>query len=179
MMSETDLLRYVLSCGLLTVPILVWNVVFTRFLPPPLASKEFWRDIPPLVAYGENSLRLAVFLLPFLMPLEVATVAQRRGLLLFVVGTVLYFLAWVALMIFPQSRWSRSRLGFLAPAYTPLIWLAGLGLIGRRLYWPWPYRWWVYVGLACGFIALHVAHASIVYTRKYQRGGGMQGYGQI
>ena len=166
-MSETGLLRYVLSCGLLTVPILVWNVVFTRFLPPALASKEFWRDIPPLVAYGENSLRLAVVLLPFLMPLEVATVAQRRGLLLFVVGTVLYFLSWAALMIIPQSQWSTSRLGFLAPSYTPLVWLAGLALIGRRLYGPWPYRWWVYVVLAGGFITLHVTHASIVYGRHY------------
>ena len=132
-------------------------------------SKEFWRDIPPLVAYGENSLRLAVVLPPFLMPLEVATVAQRRGLLLFVVGTVLYFLAWVALMIFPQSRWSTSQLGFLAPAYTPLVWLAGVGLIGRRLYWPSPYRWWVYIGLACGFVVLHVTHASILYSRNYNR----------
>lgn len=179
MMSETGLLRYVMSCGLLTMPILVWNVVFARFLPPPLASKEFWWDIPPLVAYGENSLRLAAVLLPFLKPLEVATVAQRRGLLLFVVGAVLYFLAWVALMIFPQSRWSRSRLGFLAPGYTPLIWLAGPGLIGRRLYWPWPYRWWVYVGLACGFVALHVTHASIMYARNCQRTGALQGDGPL
>jgi hypothetical protein len=72
-------------------------------------------------------------------------------------------------MIFPQSRWSTSWLGFLAPAYTPLIWLTGLGLTGRRFYWPWPYRWWLYVGLACGFVALHVTHASIVYARNYQR----------
>ena len=169
MMSEKGLLQYVLSCGLLTLPILVWNVVFLRFLPPPLASNEFWRNIPPLVAYGEKSLRLAVVLLPFLMPLEVATVAQRRGVLLFVVGTVIYFLVWVALMISPESRWSTSQLGFLAPAYTPLVWLAGLGLIGRRLYWPSLYQWWVYIGLACGFVVLHVRHASIVYAQNYQR----------
>ena len=50
-MSETGLLRYLLSCGLLTVPILVWNVVLTSFLPPVLASKEFWRNIPPFVGY--------------------------------------------------------------------------------------------------------------------------------
>lgn len=166
-MSETGFLRYVWSCGVLTIPILVWNVVFFRFLPPPLATKEFWRDIPRFVAYGENSLRLAVFLLPFLMPQEVATVVQRRGLLLFMVGTVCYFLAWVALMIAPRSRWSTSPLGFLAPAYTPLLWLVGLGLMGRRLYWPSPYRWWWYIGLAFGFVVLHVAHANIVYARNY------------
>jgi hypothetical protein len=168
-MSETGLLRYLLSCGLLTVPILVWNVAFTRFLPPALGSKEFWRNIPPFVGYGENILRFAVVLLPFLMPLEVATVTQRRGLFLFVVGTVIYFVAWVVLMIFPKSRWSTSRMGFLAPAYTPLIWLTGLGIMGRQSYWPWPYRWWVYIALAIGFVAFHVTHAGIVYARNYLR----------
>jgi hypothetical protein len=77
-MSETGLARYVVSCGVLTVPILVWNVVFTRFLPPALASDEFVQAIPPLVTYGENTLRILVMILPFLMPLEVKTGGQRR-----------------------------------------------------------------------------------------------------
>ena len=71
-------------------------------------------------------------------------------------------------MIAPQSQWSTSWLGFVAPAYTPLVWLAGLGLIGRRFYLPSPFRWWMYVGLACGFVAFHVTHTSIVYARTCQ-----------
>ncbi len=165
-MQETRWWRYLLSCGLLTVPILVWNAAFTRFLPPALGSMEFWRDIPPLVVHGENSLRFALVVLPFLMPLDVATIAERRRLALLVVGTLVYFAAWIPLIAVPQSGWSTSRLGFLASAYTPLIWLTGLGLVGRRLYIGWSYRWWVYVGLACGFVAFHVTHASIVYARN-------------
>ncbi len=145
----------------------MWNFVFSRFLPHAFAPDEFWREIPPFVAYGENILRFTVLLLPFLMPLEVTTATQRRGLQLFVAGPVLYVMAWCALMLFPQSTWSTSWAGFLAPAYTPLIWLIGLGLVGRRLYWNWPYRWWLYEMLACGFIAFHVAHTSIVYRRNY------------
>lgn len=60
-MSETGLLRDTWSCGLLSVPILVWNIALTRFLPLPLASAEFWRDIPPLVAYGENASGLSSY----------------------------------------------------------------------------------------------------------------------
>jgi hypothetical protein len=167
-MSETTRVRYLVSCGVLTVPILVWNIVFTRFLPPELASSEFSRDIPPLVTYGENTLRVVVLVLPFLMPLKVATAGQRRGLWLFVVGTLLYFLAWVPLMSVPQSRWSTSWPGFLAPAYTPLIWLAGLGLTGRGLYRSWPFKPWIYIALACAFVAFHVTHTSIVYARTHQ-----------
>jgi hypothetical protein len=104
---------------------------------------------------------------PFLTPLEVATAGQRRGLRLFAVGTLLYVLAWVLLMIAPESPWSTSWLGFVAPAYTPLVWLTGLGLIGRRLYVPSPYRRWMYVALVCSFVAFHVTHTSIVYARNY------------
>ena len=167
-MSETDLIGYVLNCGLLTVPILLWNVVLARFLPPALASNEFSRDIPRLVTYGESTLRIVVMVLPFLMPFDVATVSQRNGLQWFVAGTILYFLAWVPLMVAPQSRWSTSWLGFAAPAYTPIVWLTGLGLIGRKLYVPSPFSWWMYVWLACAFVILHVGHTSIVYARNYR-----------
>ncbi len=177
-MSETGLARYVWSCGVLTVPILVWNMVCTRFLPPALASNEFSRAIPPLVTYGENTLRIVVMTLPFLMPLEVATAGQRRGLRLFAAGTLLYVLAWVPLMIAPESPWSTSWLGFVAPAYTPLVWLTGLGLIGRRLYVPSPYRRWMYVAMACGFVAFHVTHTSIVYARNYPHQAATGGEGR-
>lgn len=165
-MNESSLLRYVWSCGLLTVPIFAWNIIFTCYLPPALATDEFWRDIPPLVEYGENGFRFAIVVLPFLMPLEVTTVLQRRGLLLFAAGMILYFLAWIALMLFPHSEWSASWIGFLAPAYTPLIWLTGIGLVGRRLYWNLPYRWWIYEVLVCGFTLLHITHTGIVYARN-------------
>jgi hypothetical protein len=142
-------------------------MAFTGFLPPALGSQEFWRDIPPMVTYGENLLRLIVLILPFLMPLELTTVSQQRGLKMFVAGMILYFLSWLALILFPQSQWSVSWIGFLAPAYTPLVWLTGLALIGRRLYWPGPYHWWMHLWLAVGFTAFHVAHTSIVYERNY------------
>jgi hypothetical protein len=121
----------------LILPILVWNVVCTRFLPPALASTELSRAIPPLVTYGENTLRIVVMTLPFLVPLEVATAGngrvnwKRRGLRLFAVGTLLYLLSWIPLMTAPQSEWSTSWLGFAAPANTRRVWLTGL--------WPdWP-----------------------------------------
>lgn len=37
---------YLRSCGLLLLPIFVWNAVLTRYLPRAWSSAEFWRDIP-------------------------------------------------------------------------------------------------------------------------------------
>jgi hypothetical protein len=159
--------RYLVSCGVLTVPVLAWNAVFTRHLPRPLASSDFNRDIPPFLLFTENALRLAVMVLPFLMPLDVVSTVQRRGLWLFVIGMLLYVFTWVPLMVMPESAWSTSRVGFLAPAYTPLVWLAGLGLTGGRLYGSLPFKPWMYLLLAGAFVAVHVAHANLVYTRTF------------
>lgn len=157
---------HALSCGVLMLPIFLWNVLLGPFLPPILQTEEFWRDIPPLVTYGENAFRLFIDILPFFMPLELLTGVQRRGLILFSVGLVAYILAWLALILFPQSQWSLSWVGVLAPAYTPLVWLTGLGLLGRRLYWTCSYRWWMYLWLAAGFTVFHVTHVGIVYIRN-------------
>ena len=166
-MSQTSWTRYLVSCGLLTVPILLWNAVFTRYLPPPLATSDFNRDVPTSLLLTENMLRVAVMVLPFLMPLDVTSGLHRRGLWLFVLGALLYVLAWLPLMVAPQSAWSTSRLGWLAPAYTPLVWLAGLGLTGGRLYGSVPFKSWMYLLLAGAFVIVHVAHANLVYTRTY------------
>lgn len=166
-MRQTDWTRYLVSCGLLTVPILLWNAVFTRYLPLPLASSDFNRDVPTGMLVTENVLRIAVMVLPFFMPLDITSAVQRRGLWLFVVGVLFYVIAWVPLMAAPQSAWSMSRLGFLAPAYTPLVWLVGLGLTGGRLHGPVSFKPWMYLLLASAFVVVHVAHANLVYTKTY------------
>jgi hypothetical protein len=164
-MGAGDLRRYALSCGLLLVPIFVWNAVLTDFLPGAWSTSAFWRDVPPLLANIENASRLVVAALPFLMPLEVNAPIQRRGLIVFGVGVVLYFASWLAVLLAPASTWSRSPIGFLAPAYTPVVWLLGIALVGQRLYLGRLYRWWMYLFPACVFLAAHVGHTALVYSR--------------
>ena len=168
-MNDPGWLHYLWNCGLLLLPILGWNLAIARYLPPQFESAVFDHEIPPLVSVGENVLRMIVFVLPFFMPLDLTTAIQRQGLWLFAVGTGVYFLSWMPLIVAPQSAWSVSRAGFLAPAYTPLAWLLGLGLIGNRLYVPVPFTPWGYALLACAFVAMHVTHVNLVYTRAFRR----------
>lgn len=113
----------------------------------------------------ENSLRLVVSVLPFLMPLELTSRLQRKGLIVYAVGAAFYFISWIALMRAPSSRWATTPFGFFAPACTPLIWLMGLALLGQRLYWGRFYRWWMFLIPAVGFIIAHVSHTALVYAR--------------
>lgn len=166
-MSFIALRRYACSCGLLLVPALVWNLAFAGQLPPAFSPELFWRDIPQGLALAENGLRLAVFALPFFMPLQLASPAGRRGLLIYAAGTAIYFASWLALMLSPESGWLRSAWGFLAPACTPLLWFLGIALMGQRLFWGRAYRWWMYLLLVSGFLAAHVLHAALIYARSY------------
>lgn len=157
--------RYLRSCGLLLLPVFAWNAALAPYLPGAWAAGSFWRDIPPSLALVENVSRIFVVALPFLMPLDLGSRPQRRALALFGAGLALYFASWTPILLTPDSLWSTSPWGFLAPAYTPMIWLAALALLGRQLFWGAWYRWWMYLVPVTVFIAAHVFHAAIIYQR--------------
>ena len=163
-------LRFATSCGLLLIPAFAWNIALAHRLPPAFSEASFWYDIPVLLTAVENVSRTVLVALPFLMPLEVTTPEQRRGLFLFTAGTLIYFASWTALIIWPSSAWSESAVGFMAPAYTPLLWLLGLAQVGRRLFWGHIYRWWFYLPVAALFLTTHVWHTAIVYARSLPAG---------
>jgi hypothetical protein len=153
---------------LLLVPIMAWNIIFSSKLPTLYSPEVFWKNIPSFIENGENFFRLIVFILPVLMPIRLETQSQKLGLWLYIAGTLIYFLSWLAQMYFPQSAWSLSVWGFLAPAYTPLIWLAGIGLIGGSLYFSSPYRSWMYIATSVIFLGFHLFHALTVFMRNFR-----------
>jgi hypothetical protein len=162
-------MSYLLNCLLLLLPIMAWNLIFASKLPQAYSEEVFSKDIQSFITSGENISRLIVFILPVLMPLRIETQCQKIGLCLYVAGTAIYFVSWLAQMYFPQSAWSVSAWGFLAPAYTPLIWLTGIGLIGSTLHFPSPYRSWMYIVTSVIFLGFHLSHALTVYTRNFQQ----------
>lgn len=159
--------RYSLTCGLLLVPILLANVALFERLPPAISDSTLWDAIPRPLALTENLLRFSIFVLPFLMPLQVSTRQQQYGLACVVFGTLVYLASWMALIAAPQSAWSISAAGFLAPAYTPALWLFGIVLLSRDFSWGAACHPWVYGSLSLAFLAAHIAHAAIVYVHNY------------
>lgn len=166
------LFRYAKNVGWLLVPVLLWNAVLSSRLPNSFSPEVFWFNIPALLSTTENALRMAVFALPFFAPFQLVTKSQKVGIAVFCIGLTLYFLSWLPLIVAPDSHWSRSTFGFLAPAYTPLVWLLGMALLMQRLHWQSPYRWWFYLILSIGFATAHIAHAAIVFTRLPHASGG-------
>ena len=165
-MKPIGILPYFANTFWLLVPPLAFNIVFVKYLPHFYQKDVFWKDIPTWIGMPENLLRLLVFLLPMVMRLRTSTPNQKLGLWLYVVGTLIYFAAWGAQIAFPKSKWSISKAGFMAPAYTPVLWLSGIGLIGDTLTIPkMPYSPWVYWCLAGMFLVFHNVHTWLVHSK--------------
>lgn len=150
----------------LMLPAFLLLFLLAEKLPTAFQPEIFWREIPRIISLPESLLRVVVFALPAFMVLRFKRGQPRVGWALYSLGTALYIASWMALIITPESMWSQSAAGFLAPAYTPLIWLIGVGLIGEQLYWPnLPYKPWMYIALVVVFLGFHITHAAIVFQR--------------
>lgn len=86
-------------------------------------------------------------------------------MLLYLAGTIIYFMSWLLLIYYPESAWSQSVFGFMAPAYTPLLWLIGIGLVGKSFYFKFEHARLMYFLIVADFIVLHNIHALLIYTR--------------
>jgi hypothetical protein len=159
--------KYFFNCFLLTIPVLLWDYIFTDKLPKAFQPEIFWKDIPSIITYAENISRLIMFVFISFMPLKIINDKQKRGFRLYVVGVLLYFAAWVILMYFPNTAWSKSILGLLAPAYTPLVWLVGIGFIGNSLFFKIPYKRWLYFLVVIIFLIFHNWHTYLIYFRTH------------
>lgn len=159
--------KYLTNGVLLTLPILLWNVLFASRLPAPFLPDIFWRDIPDWVRYGENGFRLIVFMIPLLFTVGFSTRTQKKGMIWYGVGTAVYCLSWLPHFFVPESAWSHSLLGFMAPAYTPILWLIGIGFLGDRFYFPRRYRSIYYIAPALIFVVFHCTHTAIVYLENF------------
>ena len=149
----------------LTIPVIVWNLAFAGCLPPEFQPDIFWDNIPAAVRYGENIFRVLLFSLPLLMTLNLKRRNQRTGLIVYLVGLVVYFASWIPLLFFPGLSWSSSMIGFLAPAITPILWTAGIGMMGDRLYFSIPYHYSVYLKISALFVMFHGWHVLTVFQR--------------
>lgn len=166
-MKSYPFYKYFLNCFLLTLPILVWNILLTNELPKAFQPEIFWNKIPAFLTYGENIFRTIVFALTLFIPLSISTPLQKKGLLLYLGGTLLYFGSWLTLIYFSNSQWSNSLLGFMAPAYTPFFWLIGIGLIGDSFYFNLPYRRWLFILTSIIFLVFHNLHTYTVFCRTH------------
>lgn len=157
--------KYLKNCFLLLVPILLWNILLVDYLPKAYSPDFFWKDIPGYIGITENILRIVVMGMPLIMLLSIKTATQKRGLLIYLIGVMLYFLSWIVMILIPESSWSQSAAGFMAPAYTTIIWFIGIALIGSASYFKISNLTFIYMGVSLLFVIFHTLHTYVVFQR--------------
>lgn len=157
------------NCIWLTFPPLLFSLYLMDFLPAELTPAQFNKDIPYLLIYGENIMRILVFAIPIFFSIGLSTKTQKIGLILYLAGVALYYLSYWALIVFPDSTWSTSMIGVVATAYTNLFWMIGLGLLGEKFNFliRLRYRSIFYIAPVIIFLIFHIIHVVIVYQRSY------------
>lgn len=156
---------YLLNCFILIIPILIWNVLLTDKLPENYQPEVFSSGIPIALIYVENFSRFFLFAIAYLMPLNFRTKEQKVGLYVYLSGLLLYFASWIIIICFPESDWSNSIIGFSAPAYSPIIWIAGIALIGDSFSFSLPFKRLIFITVSAVFLAAHISHTVLVYCR--------------
>lgn len=159
--------KYLSNCFLLLIPLFLWNIILVGYLPQTYSPDIFWKDIPNWIGYSENILRILVFAFPVIMIFSLKTRLQKIGFGIYLVGSIIYFLSWILVIIYPQSNWTTSLIGFMAPAYTTLIFFIGIGLIGNKAYFRFPYLSKLYIFLSILFVMFHSLHTYIIFQRLY------------
>ncbi|MEI1279606.1 hypothetical protein V6Z05_14855 [Leptospira venezuelensis] len=136
-------------------------------LPAAYQPSEFNNNIPVYVLFGENIFRTIIFILPLFLKYDLAFDKVKIGLITYGIGSCLYYLSWVILIFLPSGNWSLSLIGFIAPAYTPIIWLIGISFIANKYYFNILYSKWHLLVPSILFSGFHISHAVIVYNRSY------------
>ncbi|MCC9197605.1 hypothetical protein QNO08_07660 [Arthrobacter sp. zg-Y820] len=144
----------------LVLPVLALNAAVAPYLPPPYGPQAFSAGIPAALIIAENVLRALLCAAPAFMPLT----PRRGGLWLYGTGLAAYAGAWLAVMAAPESPWSTGLIGFTAPAWTSLLWLAGIGW-GSSLRFVPGYRPWMYLAAGAVFTAVHTLHAGLAWLQ--------------
>lgn len=162
-----NILNKLLSNGfLLFVPILIWNLILTKYLPKSYDPRTFDNGIPQFLLIGENIFRTVIFLLPLFVKISITGGSEKIGFLIFVIGVLIYFTSWLFLIIAPESGWSKSAIGFTAPAWTIIVWLYGFALVINSYYFNVIYNKWHYLVPSILMMVFHTTHSYLVYLKN-------------
>ncbi|MDJ0754984.1 MAG: hypothetical protein QNJ45_15785 [Ardenticatenaceae bacterium] len=143
--------RWLTSGFLLLVPVLIWNALFFSKLPPVYNSDA---GVPGWLLVAEGALRLVVFAWPLLLIISWGKGISKVGLILYLTGSLVYYAAWLVQIYAPSSALAGFPLVALAPAWVPLIFMSGIGLMAES---------WGYVAAVTLFVIAHVGHNLITH----------------
>jgi len=156
--------KYLANCFLLLLPVFLWNIALFSKLPKGY-TEEIWDNVPSWVNMTEFILRTLAYLLPLVLIFSLETKSQKIGFGLYLIGLLIYFSSWLMQIYYPNSNWSTSLVGFMALAFTPVIWLVAIGIISQQSFVDIPQIRTIYFIISMAFVVVHTYHSYLVYNQ--------------
>ncbi|MDO9087569.1 MAG: hypothetical protein Q7U53_15280 [Anaerolineaceae bacterium] len=148
---------------LLIIPPMIISIGLWGALPAVYSPDIFWKDIPKWLGLFENIFRVLVFSLPGILYFGKKETGQPLGCFLYIGGLAVYLSSYLAQIVYPDSTWSQSIIGFTALAWSTLFWFAGIGLVCKRSWLPIPWHRAIYLLIASIFLIFHIWHTVLVF----------------
>lgn len=164
-----EILKVILTNGFIPfIPILIWNILFVKYLPAAYNPKTFDNGIPKFVLVGEGIFRIMIFLMPFFIKVNVSSDIGKIGLIIFLFGVLIYFTSWILIIKKTDSKWCNNIIGFTAPAHTIIIWLIGFSLMAESYYFDIKFSKWYYIVPSILMTVFHTYHSFLVYKKEVE-----------
>jgi len=152
------ILKYINNCFLLFIPILVFNILFFKKLP-----SHYLRNISHPIIIMETITRTITIAFSIIMAINIQNKTGKIGLMIFIIGTIIYFTSYFIEIYASNTFFGKKIIFILAPYWTSVIWLIGIGLVGNKLFVNIPYHFTVYLVLSIIFATIHTIHGYLCY----------------
>ena len=119
------------NCFYFLLPVLIWNLIFAPKLKQDIFNIKI-KNLKLLEVF-ENIFRYSTFIFPLFLPISITSQNQESGILIYLVGLIIYFMSWLPLILFSDFDFSNKKIFIFAPHITPIIFFIGISLIGNSI----------------------------------------------
>ena len=114
----------------------------------------------------ETIARITTIALSVIMSIKLDNKTGKIGLIVYIIGILVYFCSYFIVIKIPAISFHNNFIVLLAPYWTSVLWLIGIGLLGNKLFIKIPYHYTAYIIISIIFAVVHSIHGYICYNIK-------------
>ena len=145
---------------LLFIPVILINILFTKYLP-----EYYLKNISHIIIPIEMVVRVILMALSTIMIIDIKDRIGKTGVIIYITGFVIYVISYFILINYSDTVVGKNMILQLSGYWTAMIWLIGIGVIGKKLFVKIPYHYTLYIVLSILFGILHTYHGYILLAK--------------
>jgi hypothetical protein len=152
------IMHYKNNCFWFFVPVIIFNIIFTEYLPA-----VYLKNIHHPIIVFETIARMITILFSLIMMIKLDNYIGKLGFAIYIAGLLIYFCSYFIVIKIPANSFNNNLIVLLAPYWTSFLWLAGIGLLGNKLFFNVPYHYVIYIAISFVFAVIHSVHGYLCY----------------